>query len=385
MSFAARIDPLLAGAVDRGDLAGVVATVESAGETRYAGAAGHFELDGRGPAYDVDTPLRIASMTKAVTSVAAMQLVERGQLDLDEPVSRWLPPLEAPMVLEADGSLRPARTPITARQLLTHTSGFGYEIWNQRLVAHLETNPLGPDPIPGAAFLGAPLLFEPGTDWHYSISTDWLGELIVAVSGQTLGDYFAEHIFGPLAMESSRFRRATDDTEIATLHARQADRSLLPEPPPTRGTADYESGGGGLRSTARDYGRFLRMLLGHGALDGTRVLEAATVEQMGMSHTGDLDVGVITSANPKQSNSGDLSFGHGAAFGLGFLITLETSRTGRTAGSLSWAGLFNSYYWIDFERDIAGALYTQILPFLDQTVLDLNREFERASYESLAS
>lgn len=383
MSFSERIDPLLQQAVDRGELAGVVATVESATETRYVGAAGHFELDGSGPAYDLDTPLRIASMTKAVTSVAAMQLVERGQLDLDAAVAQWLPQLKAPEVLEVDGSLRPARTPITARHLLTHTSGFGYDTWNDRLAAHLEASPPGA-PVPGAAFLGAPLLFEPGTAWHYSISTDWVGALVAAISGQRLGDYFADHIFGPLGMTSSGFRMPADDADLATAHQRQEDGSLARiEASAPRGNVEYESGGGGLRSTARDYGRFLRMLLGRGELDGARVLKAATVDDMARSHTGDLDVGVLTTANPQRSNSGDMSFGHGAAFGLGFLITLETSRTGRTAGSLSWGGLFNSYYWIDLERDVGGAIYTQLLPFLDHAMMDLTREFERATYEVL--
>ncbi|MDA0353257.1 MAG: serine hydrolase [Chloroflexi bacterium] len=384
MTYAERIDPLLERAVSRGDLAGVVATVEAAGETRYEGAAGHFELDGSGPAFGLDTPLRIASMTKAVTSVAAMQLVERGQIELDAPVAKWLPQLEAPMVLEEDGTLRPARTAITARQLLTHSSGFGYDTWNARLAAYLEAHPLPAAAVPGAEFLAAPLIFDPGTQWHYSISTDWLGELVVAASGQSLGAYLDEQVFAPLGMGATGFRVPPDDAQLATLHARQADGSLARQAwPAARGGAAYESGGGGLRSTARDYGRFLRMLLGRGALDGVRVLEATTVDEMAQSHTGDLDVGVLTTANAGRSNSGDLAFGRAAGFGLGFLVTLEASRTGRSAGSLTWGGLFNSYYWIDLERDIAGAIYTQVLPFLDVAMMELNREFERGAYEAL--
>ena len=391
MTFAERISPLLEGVVERGELAGVTATVESSGERLYEGAAGHFELDGSGPAYGVDTPVLIASMTKAVTSVAAMQLVERWQLDLDAPVSQWLPQLESPSVLEADGRLRAARTPITARQLLTHTSGFGYDTWNARLAAHLEANPLPSAAVAGAEFLGAPLIFEPGTQWHYSISTDWVGELVVAISGQSLGAYMSEHILDPLGMAATGFRVPMDESDLATLYARQEDGSLAKQDGPlakqdrqlARGGAGYESGGAGLRSTPNDYGRFLRMLLGRGELDGTRILEAATVEQMAESHRGDLNVGVLANANAGRSNSGDLAFGRAAGFGLGFLVTLETSRTGRSAGSLTWAGLFNSY-WIDLERDVAGAIYTQVRPFLDHAVVDLNREFERAAYESLA-
>ena len=384
MSFADRIDPLLSGAVERGELAGVVATVESDSETLYAGAAGHFEPDGAGPAYDLDTPLRIASMTKAVTSVAAMQLVERGQLDLDAPASKWLPDLEARSVIEADGTLHPARTPITARQLLSHTSGFAYEIWNGQLASYLKQHPLPPSERPGAEILGAPLVAEPGTAWHYSISTDWVGELVSTISGQPLGEYFTEHIFRPLGMTATRFYDVAGGPEVASLLERQSDGSLaLLQTPPRKGAEAFQSGGSGLQSTARDYGRFLRMMLGNGGLEDARMLEAATVGEMAISQTGDLsDVGVLASVSGR-SNSDDMSFGHAAGFGLGFLITLETSRTGRTAGSLSWAGMFNTYYWIDLERNVAGALYTQVLPFLDRTVLDLTREFERATYESI--
>jgi len=385
MTFADRIDPLLASAIARGELAGVVTIVESAEATRYTGAAGHFELEAGGPAYGLDAPLRIASLTKAVTSVAAMQLVERGLVNLDAPVARWLPALESPEVLEPDGTLRPARTPITARQLLTHTSGFGYTIWNDRLAAHMRAHPPSED-WPGAATLAAPLASEPGTRWEYSISTDWVGELVRAVSGQGLGEYFRGSIFAPLGMTATGFQDPTATTQLPPAFRRQPDGTLerLPSPGAPATRAAYESGGGGLISTPRDYGRFLRMLLGRGALAGARVLQPATVEEMAKSHTGDLEgVGVLTTADPTMSDSGDMSFGHAAGFGLGFLVTLETSRTGRTAGSLSWGGLYNTYYWLDLERDVAGAIYTQLLPFLDRTTLDLAREFERATYEAL--
>lgn len=381
MPFADRIQPLLTRAIEDGVLAGVTATVESADGQRFSGSAGHWELDGSGPAYGPDTPLRIASLTKAVTSVAAMQLVERGQLDLDAPVSRWLPELKAPDILGEDGTLRPATTPITARHLLTHTAGFGYGTWSERLAAHLAKHP-PKDSGRGAAFLNAPLLHEPGTRWLYSIATDWLGELVATISGQRLRDYLAANVLDPLRMTRTGFNVPE---ETATLHARQPDGSLARRPSPEpRGGDAYQSGGAGLRSTPHDYGRFLRMLLGRGTLEGTRVLEAATVDEMARPQTGDLEnVGVLQSTDPETSRSDDMSYGHAAAFGLGFLITLETSRTGRTAGSLSWGGLFNAYYWIDLERDVAGALYTQVLPFLDRPTLDLNREFERATYEAL--
>jgi CubicO group peptidase (beta-lactamase class C family) len=376
-----QIDALLAGSVERGEVPGIVATLSSADGSLYEGAFGSFEVRS-GPAYSIDTPLRIASMTKAVTSVAAMQLVEQGKLELDEPVARWLPELSTPHVLEADGTLRPAKTQITARHLLTHTAGFGYEIWSDRLVAHVrEHRP--PEREGGGEFLANPLLFDPGEHWNYGVNTDWLGELIVAVSGQPLSGYFGEQILGPLGMNSSSFWLPEErDAELPPIHGRLRNGTLEPEGSAIPRAA-YESGGGGLHSTAADYQRFLRMLLGRGELDGVRVLEPATVEAMATSQTGDLEVGKLESAKRERSNSGDLSFGHDAGFGLGFLITLQTSRTGRSDGSMSWAGVFNTYYWIDLARDVAGALYTQVLPFLDGMVLDINREFERGAYEAL--
>jgi len=376
-----RIDEILAGAVERGELVGVVATACSSDGSLYEGASGQFEA-GSGLAYTVDTPLRIASMTKAVTSVAAMQLVEQGKLELDEPVARWLPDLTTPQVLEADGTLRPAKTHITARHLLTHTAGFGYEIWSDRLDAHIRAHGL-PEREGGGKFLANPLLFDPGEQWAYGVSTDWLGELVVAISGQSLSGYFGEQILAPLGMNSSSFWLPEErESELPPMHGRLRDGTLEPE-----GSAiprvEYESGGGGLHSTAADYQRFLRMLLRRGELDGVRVLRSETVEAMATNQTGDLDVGKLESVKRERSNSGDLSFEHDAGFGLGFLITLQTSRAGRSAGSLSWAGMFNTYYWIDLERDVAGALYTQVLPFLDRTVLNINREFEREAYESL--
>ena len=377
----ARIDGILSGAVERREAPGVVATVCSAEESLYEGAFGTFEV-GSGPAYTVETPLRLASLTKAITSVAAMQLVERGLLRLDEPVSRWLPELRTPHVLEADGTVRPAKTEITARHLLTHTAGFGYEIWSDRLVRHVREHG-HPQGTGKPSFLSNPLLFDPGKHWNYGVNTDWLGELIVAISGQRLSEFFREEIFAPLGMDSTMHWLPEErDPELPPVHGRMRDGSLEPEGSATP-RAEYESGGGGLHSTARDYQRFLRMLLGRGELEGTRILEASTVELMAENQTGDLEVGKVETASPETSNSGDLSFGHDAGFGLGFLITLQTSRTGRTAGSLSWAGLFNNYFWVDLERNVAGAFYTQILPFLDHTVLDVNREFERETYVAL--
>ncbi len=269
-----RIDALLADAVAGGAAPGVVAAATDRSRTLYAGAFGRRALPD-GPAMTTDSLFWIASMTKAVAAVAAMQLVEQGRLALDPPVGTIVPQLAAPMVLtgfDAEGEpvLRPARTPITLRQLLTHSAGFGYDTWNDALRRYVARRGLPSARTGKLAALSTPLIAEPGTRWEYGIAIDWVGRIIEAVSGKTLDAYFAEHIFAPLGMRDTGFRVPPDRrARLATLHQRGEDGGLAAverEPPDY---AEFFPAGGGLHSTAPDYLRFLRMLLGDGALDGT--------------------------------------------------------------------------------------------------------------------
>ncbi|HZP39276.1 MAG TPA: serine hydrolase domain-containing protein [Methylomirabilota bacterium] len=383
------VDAVLRSAVDAGEIPGVVALAATPRGLLYEGAGGRRVLGGA-EAMTPDTVFRIASMTKAIASVAAMQQVEQGRLALDAPVPAIDPTLGAPQVLEgfdADGTprLRPARRPITLRHLLTHTAGFGYDMWNARLGRYLAGAGL---PARGGGHLASirmPLLFDPGERWEYGINTDWVGRLVEAASGLPLDAYFRERIFGPLGMPDSGYQPTeAQRARQARLHQRRPDGVLEPqplEPPPT--AAEFWSGGGPLYSTGPDYLRFLQMLLHGGEWNGARLLRPETVALMHANHVGDIPAGVMRTARPEMSNDVDFFPGARVRWGLGYMLNLDPGPNGRSAGTVSWGGLYNTYYWLDPVRPVTGVLLTQILPFADARVLALYERFERAIYEAL--
>lgn len=381
------IDAVLRRVVDEGTAPGIVAIAATADRVIYEGAFGRRSLNGTAP-MDPGTVFRIASMTKAVTGAAAMQLVEEGRLSLDQPAGEIVEGLAEPKVLEGfDGAgqprLRPARRPVTLRRLLTHTSGFGYDVWNADLLRYHQVTGT-PAPRTGKlAGLTAPLTSDPGTRWQYGIGIDWVGRMVEAATGKHLEAVFQERLFSPLKMVDTSFIVRSDmEARLATVHARGASglRPLSLEPNPSR---EFFAGGGGLFSTARDYIRFQQMLLNGGTLDGARVLQPETVVLMGKNHMGDLDVEPMHSFVPASSNDVELFPGMRKKWGLSFLINTDAVPGGRAAGSLAWAGLNNTYYWVDPVRGVAGALYTQILPFGDHAVLDTLNAFEQSVYRAV--
>lgn len=382
MEVRMRADEVLAEAVAAGDVPGVVAVAAGPDGTVYEGAFGRREVGG-GPGMTLDTVFWIASMSKAVTTVAAMQLVERGAVSLDDPLAE----LESARVLEGfdeDGAprVRPPRRPITLRHLLTHTAGFTYDIWNAdmgRYMAH--------HGIPGiiecrSATLGTPLVADPGERWEYGISIDWAGRVVERVSGQSLEDYLREHVCGPLGMRDTAFVIGPDQRRrLASMHVRHPDGSLEAIPFEVPQQPEFFMGGGGLYGTGPDYLRFLRMVDNGGELDGVRVLAPETVAEMKRNQIGDLEVGGLKTAIPASSNDAEFFPGMVKRWGLGFLLNTEEASTGRAAHSLAWAGLANTYYWLDPTRHLAGVLLTQILPFADDRVLRLFDRFETAVYQ----
>jgi CubicO group peptidase (beta-lactamase class C family) len=279
--------------------------------------------------------------------------------------------------------LRPAARKITLRHLLTHTAGLSYDNWNPRTRGYLEATGT---PLIGSgkrAALSTPLAFEPGTDWEYSIGIDFAGLAVEAISGLSLDAYLRAHVTGPLGMHDTGFLPdAAQFARLASLQQRAPDGTLaaLPmESPPS--PPEFFGGGGGLYGTAPDYLRFLRMLLAGGTLDGVRVLRPETVALMGENHIGELAVRTLRTARPLNSN--DFELGPGQKWGLSFLIDTAPGPNGRSAGSLAWAGLCNTYYWVDPRQGVAGLLMTQVLPFGDPAVLDLFGLVERGAYASL--
>jgi CubicO group peptidase (beta-lactamase class C family) len=382
MAAKSDIDQLLGHPVAQGTLPGVVALAVRADAILYEGAHGLREIGGTA-AMSTDTVLGIASMTKAITSVAALQLVESGRLALDAPAASYLPELGEIQVLDgfdAHGvpTWRPPRRPVTLRRLLTHTGGFAYPTWNRDLFRFQQwantTGRIGE----------LPMAFDPGDRWEYGTNIDWVGRIVERISGENLEAYFRSRILDPLDMlDTSFIVDASRRERAARRYQRQSDGSLreLPISLPERPTTF--NGGGGLYSTGRDYARFLQMLLGGGQLAGQRILRSETVAELGRNQIGDLNVNVMHSMNPTASNDAEFFPGMDKKWGLAGFITPFDTRGGRHAGSWAWAGIANTYFWIDPASGVAGVLMTQILPFCDPTVLTLLDGFERAVYASL--
>jgi CubicO group peptidase (beta-lactamase class C family) len=376
------IAELLQRATDAKDVPGVVVAAATADGPIYTGASGVRDTSSGVPMTE-DTVVWIASMTKAVTGACAMQLVEQSKLALDAPISAVLPELARPQVLEGfspDGSprLRPAIRPITLRHLLTHTSGFVYEIWNPDVGRYQAATGTPSITTCRDAALTLPLMFDPGERWDYGIGIDWAGKAVEAVSGQRLGAYMQQHLLQPLGMRDTAFKIGSAQRQrLAKVHSRAPDGFApmdmeLPQEP------EFEMGGGGLYATVGDYLRFTRMILNGGTLDGVRVLAPETVAAMSSNAMGAIRCRPLKASVP--AASADVDFIDGMQWGLSFLINPEPLPTGRSAGSLAWAGLANSYFWIDPVERVTGVYATQLLPFCDDRAVRLFQEFESAVY-----
>jgi CubicO group peptidase (beta-lactamase class C family) len=385
----AAIDALLERAVSNGSVLGVAAIGATSDGVVYGGAFGKANVETGAPMRE-DTVFWLLSMTKPFTATAAMQLVEQGRMALDQPAADILPQLAAPKVLEGFDAvgqpiLRAAKRQITVRHLLTHTSGYTYSVWSDAITRYEQATGM-PDiaTCQNAAFT-APLEFEPGERWQYGISIDWVGKLVEQVTGQSLEVYFRENIFEPLGMKDSGFLIGSAQKErLATFANRQSDGSLEPAPFEIPQRPEFFSGGGGAFSTPRDYLAFLQMLLNGGRFNGAHLLKPATVAQMMVNQIGDLCVGETRSTQPAYSNSFDQFPGQTHKWGLSFDINMQPVLNGRAAGSISWGGLLNCYFWLDPMAKVTGALFTQILPFYDDRVVALYADFERGLYRGMA-
>jgi CubicO group peptidase (beta-lactamase class C family) len=328
-------------------------------------------------------------MTKAVTTAGAMQLVEQGKLALDEPIGKLLPDLASPQVLEGfdakgDAKLRPAKGAITLRHLMTHTAGFCYDMWNGDMARYLEKT--GTPPIISCqnAALKTPIMSDPGTRWEYGTNIDFVGKAVEAASGKRLDAYLRDHLFDPLGMNDTGFKLTDSQrTRLVGMHARGADGTLSSIPFEMEQNPEFHMGGGGLYSTAPDYIKFCQMILNKGKGNGNQVLRPETVAVMGQNHMGALNVTKMVSAMPIYTNDVDLWPDQAKKWGLSFLINTAKTPEGRSANSLAWAGLANTYFWIDPARDIAGVILMQLLPFADGKCLEAFAGFERGIYDGL--
>jgi methyl acetate hydrolase len=388
MQSKSQIDQLLRQMSDAKEIPGVVAIAATAKETIYQGAFGKRDLS-KDVAMTPDSVFWIASMTKAITSAAGMQLVEQGKLSLDEPIGKVLPDLASPQVLEgfdANGEpkLRPAKKPITLRHLMTHTAGFAYDMWNADTGKYLEkTGTPGIISCLNAA-LKTPIMTDPGTRWEYGTNIDFVGKAVEAASGKRLDAYLREHMFAPLGMSDTGFKIGDSQRKrLVGMHARGEDGSLTAIPFELEQNPEFHMGGGGLYGTAADYLKFCQMILNKGKGNGNQVLKPETVALMGQNNIGDLTMGKMPTVAPMYTNDVDLYPDIVKKWGLSFLINTAKTPEGRSAGSLAWAGLANTYYWIDPARDVAGVILMQLLPFADKKCLEAFAGFERGVYAGL--
>ena len=387
MALKNEVDTLLRAATEAGDVPGVVATATNREGTIYEGGFG-WRVLGEPAEMKPDTVVWIASMTKALTGTAAMQLVEQGKLELDAPASRVLPELGEVTVLEGfdeDGKprTRAPKRPITLRHLLTHTAGFAYEFWNADVVSYQQVNGLPPIISCMDATLQLPLHFDPGDRWEYGINMDWAGKMVEAVSGRRLGVYLSENLFTPLGMHDTAFRITPAMRQrLAKIHQREEDGTLTPIDAEIPQDPEFEMGGGGLYGTVGDYLKFVRMILNRGRAGAEQVLKPETVDLMSRNAMGDIKVTMLNTVAPALSKDAEFFPGMPKGWGLSFMINDEQAPTGRSAGSLAWAGLANTYFWIDPARGLGGVYATQIFPFADEKSLPLFFEFEKAVYQN---
>ncbi|WP_050927878.1 serine hydrolase domain-containing protein [Aestuariivita boseongensis] len=376
------MDQVLADAVAAQDVPFVVAMAGNAAGITYSGAAG--ETAGR--AAQEDTAFRIFSMTKAIGSLAAMILVDRGKMSMDTPVADVLPEWNQMQVLEGwngdEPILRAPKTVATARHLATHTSGEEYEFWNPDVPKYLEVTG-NPSILTGlnASLTSYPLTSDPGTRWGYGPSIDWLGRMVEKIDGRRIDAFCSEEIFEPLGMSDTAFEPDALADRLSAVSIRGEDGKLAPfelAPPPK---PEFYGMGHALYSTAPDYMRFLRMVLNKGQLDGNRVLSEGAVEQMCADQMNGLTFQTMHTVAPPLT--ADVVLPEGTTHSWAFVRTEADQPGKRSAGSQSWAGVCNTHYWLDPAKDVAAVIMTQSLPFVEPPLLKTYDAYERAVYASL--
>ena len=373
----AAIDDTLRSGIAARKIPCVSAMVATRTSTLYQGAFGI--RDTSGVPVSADSIYAIASMTKAITTVAALQLVESGKLSLESPVAKYLPKLANPKVLvgfdqKGEPEMRAAKTQITLRHLLTHTSGLCYDAWDAnmfRLAANRSDSQV--ETI---------LMFDPGARWQYGTGLDWTGRLVETISGKSLEEYFQTCILQPLRMKDTSFilPAAKFDRLVSSWH-RQPNGTLTQDTRKPPAPPEEFNGGGGLFSTTSDYVRFMQMILAKGrGLGGLVILRPETVHSMEINQIGTLTAGKMKSYAPRSSRDVDIQPGHSEKWGLGFLINTDPYDGGRLAGSLAWAGILNTFFWIDPKRSLCAVLMMQFMPFVDHQATGLLNDFEQAVY-----
>jgi CubicO group peptidase (beta-lactamase class C family) len=371
-------DAILAASVQRHGIPAAIFLTTNGKEITYSST--HGKRDSASSAtLPLDSIFSIASMTKAITTTAMMQLVEQGKVKLDVPAGQYHPDLKDVPVFEGvdaagKARLRAAKRPVTIADLITHTSGFAYDTWDANMTKYTA--------LPPAERSKPVLSFDPGSRWQYGNGTQWAGRIVEKVTGKTLEQYMQDNILGPLGMvDTSYILKPEKFSRLVSTYNRQPDGKLV-EGPRTQPAAPAEfNGDGGLFCTAPDYAKFTQMILNNGkGSNGTQILKSSTVAQMKRNQTGKIKAGVLTTQRPPISDNVDFHKGADDRYSFGFLLNESAYQGGRSAGSLAWAGIFNTFYWIDPKRNLAGVAMMHFLPFVDKEAVAVLTDFERAVY-----
>ncbi|MHA5047042.1 serine hydrolase domain-containing protein [Streptomyces sp. SD15] len=387
----ARLDQHFAHLVDDRRLPGCLVALSRHGRVAHLTAYGWRDREARLPV-ETDTLWRIYSMTKPVTSVAALMLLEEGHFRLDDPVARFLPAFTHPRVYVsgsgAETKTRPAEQPLLIRHLLTHTSGLTFGFYYSHPVDALYRDAgLESSVAPGAdlagtcdVYAGLPLQFEPGTQWNYSVSTNVLGRLIEVVSGRDLDEFLAERIFGPLGMTDAGFCVTENQADrLAELYAEGAEGRITPIAGlPLHGRPRFVSGSGGMVATAHDYHRFMEMLRRRGELDGVRLLRPETVDSMVSNHLpGNADRRTFGSPLHQEPGNAGLGFG----LGVSVVVDPEITQAPSSQGAFGWSGVAGTTFWVDPRQDLTVQFYTQVRPTSSHSIFP---ELKRLVHEAVS-
>jgi CubicO group peptidase (beta-lactamase class C family) len=378
------IDQLLQAAVDEGHVPNIVAVIGDRDGVRYAGSAGsRIAGDASSGPVGPDTTYRIASMTKPIVTIAALQQMERGLLDIEAPVAKYLPEFGDLQVLTGFAGdtpqFRAPAKPATVRNLIAHTAGTEYSFFSPNQTKWEQATGT-PGVIAGLhAVFASPLHFDPGTKWSYGINTDWLGEVVEATSAESLDKYLEANVTGPLGMSSATFVMSPEQRAGSVPIHVPHEGAWVPTDIDLNQSPDWWAGGHGLHCTPNDYLRFQRMLLNDGTLDGATILKPDTVAQAFSDQIAPLTFPEsLPSADPTLAC--DFNLGPGWSWGHGFLLNSVDLPGMRAANTGAWAGLFNTHFWIDRTSGVAGSLYTQALPFGTPDILQLCFSVEMAAY-----
>ncbi|MFM0646978.1 serine hydrolase [Paraburkholderia bryophila] len=371
------IKTLLDNAVSTGGIHGIAAVVVDRNGPLFHHAAGEASEH---------TMFRNASMTKAVATTAALQFVEKGLLNLDATVESILPAFGELQVLDGfDGDTPRLRAPAskaTVRQLMTHTAGLGYFFLSEKLMRYHEVTGV-PHPLSGQKqSFSAPLVNDPGTVWEYGTNTDWLGLVVEKLAGQSLGSYIRQHVYEPLGMNDSTFEPNADQRgRLLRVMQRQASGTLAPATIDLPPVSEWDAAGHGSYGTVQDYGRFVQAWLN----DGAGILEPATVRMALQNHIGQITLPELMKSTMPELSNDTPGAPWPQSWGLGFHLTLTDLPGMRSNGSGDWAGVFNSFYWIDRAKGIGAVLMTQLLPFFDMPVIETLIGFETAVYQQVGA